>query len=226
MAKWLLTLCVLVSRPSLVNGEQWVPVLKFNKYGKPKNCDTWTYTDGSRKRNLSGQSCSQWKLDWAVPMDIDAILDVKVGFRKGQRIQGSARGSVSNLRVTGELFVFMQPDLSSVVISFYKPPEVTWDFTVEIGTRHHAIVVAGQAAQNAAHAAVGDNMIGEVAGVVVGAAAGVVGAGVAGVAGVGKVFQGIAGKKKQAAKEAKAQSMDDMDVSIEPSLHRHPSCHS
>ena len=185
-----------------------MPSLKFRHYGKLNSKEPWVYTEGTKKHKLNGKACSTWQFDVAVPVDIDVIVDFKVGAKKGQRIPGSARASVANLRATGKIYVFMQ-GLSSAVISLHNP-KVTWDFTVQVGTRNHATVVAGQVAAAAVTKVLGDNVVGDVVGV--GAAVGA-GAGAGAAKLVGKVFQGIAGKKKQAAKEAKKQSMDNIDVS-------------
>ena len=193
----------------MVEGEVWVPGLKFCGYSKPNSTKDCVYTEGTKKRKLNGQDCSIWKFDWAVPVEIDVILDFKFGAKKGQRIPGSVRASVTNLRTTGKVYVWMQPDLGSVVISLLKP-KVTWDFTVQVGTRNHATIVAGQAAAAGVTVGLGDNVVGDVVGAGVGVVVGV-GAGV--IHGVGKVFKGLAGKKKQAAKEVKAQSTEFINVS-------------
>ena len=74
---------------------------------------------------------------------IDVKLDMKLGITKGARIPGSASVRVTKIRVSGEVCVFLEPQLDGVVVCFKNPPAVTWDADIVVNARNAILAKMG-----------------------------------------------------------------------------------
>ena len=140
-----------MSRPK-VDGHgvvQSVPSLRLAGFEKWTDRDTEYAADGTwssdkeafarkRKKTLRGRMYSRWQFDWELPLD---YIDIKLNI-KALTIPGSAFVHVTNVRVSGEVCVFLEPELNAVVVCFKEAPAVTWAAEIEVNTRN-ALIAKG-----------------------------------------------------------------------------------